>query len=241
MAPSNAPQPPQAPPAPPPKPPVTIDAVMRLLRDDRLRGFRIDVETDQIVEGDEQAEKQRRMEFVTAVGGLLSGAMKLEANPAAGALMPAVGETIMFAVRGFRAGRQLEEVFETALEKAAMLIAQPREAEPDPKAQVQLQTEQIKLQGVREKTAAEVQKAQFGIQQAQVEQQDDFARIQLDQQKQADEHARAERMQAMEERMLLLEHQLKMAEHGHEMQRMDRQAALDAQAAAQPTVGAGGI
>ncbi|WP_375453723.1 hypothetical protein [uncultured Methylobacterium sp.] len=197
---------------------MTIDAVMNLLRDDRMRGFRIDVETDQIVEGDEQAEKQRRMEFVTAIGGLLGNAMKLEANPAAAALMPAVGETIMFAVRGFRAGRQLEEVFETALEKAAMLIAQPKPPQADPKMQIQMQSEQIKLQGVREKTAAEVQKAQLGIQQAQVEQQDDFARLDMERQRMMADHARETQAAARDDAYA-------HAQHVREMQALEAEAA----------------
>jgi hypothetical protein len=42
--------------------------VIELLRDERTRGFRIEIETDSTVEPDEQAEKQRRVEFLEAVG-----------------------------------------------------------------------------------------------------------------------------------------------------------------------------
>lgn len=225
---------PQPVPPPPPKPPVTIDAVMQLLRDDRMRGFRIDIETDQLVEADEQAEKQRRMEFVTAIGGLLGNAMQLEANPAAGALLPAVGASIMFAVRGFRAGRELEETIETALERAALLISQPKPQEQDPKAAVQMQVEQVKLQGVREKAAAESQKAQMEIVGKQVEQQDDFARLDMDRQRMMAEQAREDRASQMEERMAMLEAQLREREHQLEMMRMERQAAVDHHAAMMP-------
>ncbi|MGO7202366.1 hypothetical protein ACCT30_13715, partial [Rhizobium ruizarguesonis] len=42
----------------------TIDEVVQLLRNDSIRGFQIDIETDSTIEPDEDAEKQRRMEFV---------------------------------------------------------------------------------------------------------------------------------------------------------------------------------
>src|SRR5262249_49358580 len=44
------------------------DEEMALLRDDNLRSFLIDVETDSTIQPDEDAEKQRRVEFITAVG-----------------------------------------------------------------------------------------------------------------------------------------------------------------------------
>ena len=47
--------------------PVTIDAVVALLRDDRMRGFRIDVETDSLVEADQQQERADRTAFVQAL------------------------------------------------------------------------------------------------------------------------------------------------------------------------------
>ncbi|MDN5006423.1 hypothetical protein ACFQZO_37050, partial [Bradyrhizobium sp. GCM10027634] len=50
---------PQGQPIPQPAgpPPVTIDAVMQLLRNERMRGFKIDVETDSLVEADQNQEK----------------------------------------------------------------------------------------------------------------------------------------------------------------------------------------
>lgn len=50
----------------------TIDEVVQLLRNDSIRGFQIEIETDSTIEPDEDAEKQRRMEFVQMVGASCS-------------------------------------------------------------------------------------------------------------------------------------------------------------------------
>ena len=45
---------------------VSIDAVMQLLRDERTRGFVIEIETDSTVLTDDMAEKSSRAEFLSA-------------------------------------------------------------------------------------------------------------------------------------------------------------------------------
>jgi hypothetical protein len=86
----------------------TIDKVMKLLRDQRIRPFALDIETDSTTEPDENAQKQRVTEYLTAMGGLLAQAMPgLQQLPEAG---PLIGETIRFAQQQFRVGRQLDGV-----------------------------------------------------------------------------------------------------------------------------------
>jgi hypothetical protein len=88
----------------------TIEAVMKLLRDQRLRPFALDIETDSTIEPDENAQKQRATEYLTALGGLLAQAMPgLQQLPEAG---PLIGETIRFAQQQYRVGRQLDGVVE---------------------------------------------------------------------------------------------------------------------------------
>jgi hypothetical protein len=144
---------------------VTIDQVMQLLRDDRLRGFRIDVETDSLIEADQQAEKQQRTEFVQSVGEFIA-----KVGPIAQAmppLAPLVGGLLQFAVRGFKVGQELEELIETTMHKAGMLLENPPPKQPSP-------DEQIKLEGIKAKTQAEIQKAQID---GQVSQMDAQARM----------------------------------------------------------------
>src|SRR6185503_14850778 len=95
-------------PAPPPfQPPAAAQAllaqptwaeVMGLLRDDALRAFRIDIETDSTIEPDDQDEKRRRIEFIQAVGEYVAKSMP--ALQLAPAMTPVIAEGLKFLVRG---------------------------------------------------------------------------------------------------------------------------------------------
>lgn len=137
-------------------PPVTIDAVVQLLRDDRMRGFRIDIETDSLVEADQTQERKDRTDFVTAIGGFFKefGPVVQQMPP----LAPLAGQLLQFAVRGFKVGAELEESIEKAMAGVAAHLANPPPQQPSP-------DEQIKLEGIKTKTAAEGQKAALGVQQ----------------------------------------------------------------------------
>ena len=55
-----------------PKP--SIEQVLDFLHDHRARAFVLDIETDSTIMADENAEKQRRTEFVTALAGIIAAA-----------------------------------------------------------------------------------------------------------------------------------------------------------------------
>ncbi|OYD03718.1 hypothetical protein [Rhizobium sp. N4311] len=160
-------------PAPPPQPPQvppevqqmmqqpTIDEVVQLLRNDSVRGFRIDIETDSTIEPDEDAEKQRRMEFVQMIGGFMQQAGAIAQQTPM--LVPVMVETLLFAARGFRAGRQLENTLE-------QVGAQLSQAATAPKPPPELTPEQmLDFKTAQVKAGAEQQKAQLGVAQAQIE------------------------------------------------------------------------
>ncbi|RXT18761.1 hypothetical protein B5P46_28125 [Rhizobium leguminosarum] len=162
-------------PAPPPQPPQlppemqkmmeqpTIDEVVQLLRNDSVRGFRIDIETDSTIEPDEDAEKQRRMEFVQMVGGFMQQAGAIAQQTPM--LVPVMVETLLFAARGFRAGRQLENTLEQVGAQLSQSATAPRPPpEPTPEQMINLKTAQVKA-------GAEEKKAQLSVAQAQIEHQ----------------------------------------------------------------------
>jgi hypothetical protein len=123
------------------------DEVIALLRNDRMRGFLIDIETDSTIQPDEDAEKQRRVEFVTAVGGFMREA--LPAAQMSPAIIPMLGETLLFMARGFRAGRSLEETIERSMQALQQQVAQAQ-GQPNPevqKAQMEAQMKQQEMQG----------------------------------------------------------------------------------------------
>jgi hypothetical protein len=118
----------------PPMSKPTWEELVAFLRNDRARGFSIEIETDSTIQPDEDAEKQRRTEFASAVGTLVKEAAPLVMQ--APAIGPFVAEVIKFVAQGFRAGRPLEGAIDQLgqmLAGMAQQAAQPKEPPPDPK------------------------------------------------------------------------------------------------------------
>lgn len=102
---------------------VTIEKVMELLREQRVRPFVLDIETDSTVTPDENAQKQRATEFTTAVGGFLTQALTaVQSVPQSAPLM---AETLRYVASQFRAGRQLDGVIDEFAEQMKQLASQP--------------------------------------------------------------------------------------------------------------------
>jgi hypothetical protein len=168
-----------------PQGPTIGELAIKLLRDKGHRQFRIDIETDSTIEIDQQAEKQARTEFVTAVGGFIEQAAPVLAQ--APEFIPMFGEMLLFAVRGFKAGDQLETVIEQAIDglkqkaKAAAQSGPP----PDPNMVVA----QAKAQAIQSDAQTKQQVAAHG---AQIDQAQASADAQATLQKSAGEAAARE-------------------------------------------------
>ena len=129
-------------------------AVAQLLRNDKLRGFRIDIETDSTVALDDQEQKEARVEFLGAAGTFLEKTLPVvQAVPM---IAPLMGEMLLFAVRGFRAGRTFESAFEDAVEKIKQASQQPTEPQPDPEAEARAQRAQVDLETAQAKAAIDI-------------------------------------------------------------------------------------
>ena len=136
----------------------TQEDIFGLLKNNLLRKFKIDIETDSTIAGDESQEKQDRTQFIESLTKFMEtwGPM-VEQNEA---LAPLAGQILLFGVRAFRVGRELEEVIEETADKLAV----PGAASKKPDAKVQ--AEQVKLQAAIAKTQSEIQKAQIDAQTA---------------------------------------------------------------------------
>ena len=140
---AQAQQPGQPPPPPPPVDPKmmrmlndpTWEEVEGLMRDNALRTFRIDIETDSTIEPNDQEEKQRRVEFVEAVGQYLE--KTLTVVQLAPEMLPGVVEGLKFLVRGFRVGREMEDVIEQARDKLQARAEQQQAQGPQPNPEAQ--------------------------------------------------------------------------------------------------------
>lgn len=137
------------------------DDVMDLLRDDRLRSFRIDIETDSTGQADDMAEQQRATEFVTAVGGFMEKAAT--AMQTAPELAPVMSEMLEFTARRFRAGRGLEETIEKSFQELAKRVQTPADPQPTPeqlKAKADVEAQQQKMAADQQKHDQQMQAGQ---------------------------------------------------------------------------------
>lgn len=135
-----------------------FEQAIELLRDDVLRGFRVDIETDSTVVLDEEEEKQSRVEFLQAAGSFMQQAV--EVGQVAPQMTPLLGEMLLFGIKGFRAGRQLESAFEDAVAQMKQAAQQPQQQGPDPR---QIEAE-AKAQQAQADMAISQQRAQADMQ-----------------------------------------------------------------------------
>ncbi len=140
----------------------TIEKVMKLLREQKLRPFVLDIETDSTIAPDENAQKQRATEFITAFGGAMAQALPLvqEAPQAA----PLMAEALKYVASQFRAGRQMEGAIEEFADSMSALAQQPKQ---DPMAAKGA----AEAQAIQQTAQIEAQRAQLEQQTAQAEQQ----------------------------------------------------------------------
>jgi hypothetical protein len=128
-----------------------IADAIALLRQDKLRGFRIDIETDSTVQGDAEQEKAQRIEFLTATTKFIETAAQV--TQLVPEFAPLAAKMLGFGVRGFRVGRDLESAIEDFCDKAEQ-DAKERAANP----QQQPNPELIKAETERMKAQAEIER-----------------------------------------------------------------------------------
>lgn len=138
-----------------------------ILTNDLMRSFRIDIETDSTVTEDAQAEKQGRIEMVTAVTTFLK-----EVGPLVEAqIIPqnVASELLGFAVRGFKVGRSLEDTLDELSgseedPRMAQMAQQMQAAQQQMQGEAQQQIEQI--QGEADKKIEQLEAEIFELEKA---------------------------------------------------------------------------
>lgn len=153
------------------------EETLDLLRRERLREFRIRIETDSTVQADATGEQESRVQFLTAVTQFLQTAGPMVAE---GTLPIGVAKSLlMFGARGFKIGREVEEELEQLGENQG----------PNQAAQ----------QKDRDAEALQ-QEMQFKIADMQAKQEIDVAKVQLDKQRVVND---AQRVQIENQRLQL--------------------------------------
>jgi hypothetical protein len=144
----------------------------------------------------------------------------VQANPE---MVGMAGQMLMFAVRAFPVGRELEEIIEQTMDKIGAAAGQPKPPSG----------EQLKAQSDMAKNKAEIEKAQIDAQSAQVKARSDMQRAQLDSQAAVAGHQmelEKMRMQMqLETHKANLQGQSMVAQHQMDQQRMQGQQQLDSQ------------
>jgi hypothetical protein len=129
-----------------------------------LRSFRVEVSADTLVYLDEQAEKESRVEFLTATGGFIEkmSAVLMQTPPEAkGPVVGLLMEMLKFGVTGFKVGKNIEGAFDETAEKLKQIANQPQPSpQPDPALEAAKLDAQTQMQVAPVKAQAEVAKAQ---------------------------------------------------------------------------------
>lgn len=121
-----------------------VEQALMLLKNEPLRNFNIDIETDTLVLIDQQKDKQDRLEFLTAVGGFMRQAM--DAGQQQPQMIPLLGELMLFGIRGFKIGRTVEGSFEKFIEQSKQQAQNPQPSAEEKKIQADMQAVQLKAQ-----------------------------------------------------------------------------------------------
>jgi hypothetical protein len=122
---------------------ITVEKAVGLLREQRIRPFVLEIETDSTIQPDENAEKEKRAEFLGALASTLQQIVPLVAQQPAAA--PFAAELLKFAAAPFRAGRALEGAIEQFAETVKGEAEQAVQNPPPSPEQVKTEQEDRKL------------------------------------------------------------------------------------------------
>lgn len=126
--------------------------MIQVMRNDKLRSYRVDVETDSTVFEDAESEKQAVTEMIGAASKFVEAWLPvIQAQPA---MLDLAFEMLSFALRRFKTGRTLEDVVEQTRLKLQQAASQPKP--PDPK----VQQEQAKAQAAQQQAQLDMQVSQ---------------------------------------------------------------------------------
>lgn len=172
---------------------VPIEDVMKLLRDDKARGFAFEIATDSTILTDEMQEKASRNEFLTTFMGAAQGMTLFATMGEPGVKL--AGEMLKFVLQPYRVGREMNSVIDEFIDAAPQMAAQAQAAqgqggngeaeaamaEANAKiAEAELQKAQAAIAKVQADTASKQQEMQLKAMEAQEKAKADQQRIGLE-------------------------------------------------------------
>jgi hypothetical protein len=143
-----------------------IQPAVQMLKDTPVAAYHLEIQADDMSIPDYAVEKQSRMEYITAMGQLIS--QSWQAIQAAPEMAPLVLQTLQWGAAGFKNGRMLEGVLDQAVDSALKQVAQKQQQpEPPPPEVIEAQADAKR-------------KDQEAMQDAQIKARDSQAEIQRD-------------------------------------------------------------
>lgn len=134
----------------------TIEKCVKLLRDQKMRPFALDIETDSTINPDEQAEKASRAEFMTAFAQSSQALMGVAMQGPAGAAL--AGEMLKFSLAPFRVGRMLEGAIDDFVDQ---MVQQAGQQKPNPEQEALQAKSQAEQEAHKANMAEKAQAAQL--------------------------------------------------------------------------------
>ena len=211
-------------PPPPPDPKMIIaervQSAIDLLRNDIERGYRIDIETDSTIFGDQMQERQDVIEFITTMTSFIGEAGTM--GQAIPEFVPLAGKMLQFGCRRFKAGRDLESAIndftEKMAKKAKHLSENPQPTPEEQKAQAEIQQTMLESQMQQKNDERDAQKQAANDQREfQIKQAED----QREAQKMQMEMGIAQQEAAQKQEEMRMEMEFKQQEHAIRMKELE--------------------
>lgn len=216
---------------------VTIDAVMQLLRDERMRPFVLEVETDSTIEPDQMAEKQNRTEFMSALGPMLQ--QGIDAMQLAPQLGPFLAEAVRFVASGFKVARSMDDAIDELAEGFADYQPPAPEGEDPAIAQAAQAAEAAKAEAAKAVSDAKAQEVQGKLAMMEKQGQQDAQRAQMEMGKMQSDAQTAARKAELDAQKMQMDMVQSSQAHQQQMELMRAQIAkieADVEAKAQAAV-----
>ena len=129
------------------------DEMLEIMRNDKLRNYQIDVETDSTIFANEEEVKRTRIEFANVFGNYLVKA--IEATRAAPEITPIAFEILKFVAGAWKIGRNFEDVIEQTEAQVMQQLQAMQQQPPQPSPEEAIQQQKIMAELEREKLKQE--------------------------------------------------------------------------------------
>lgn len=199
------------------------EEVESLIRNDALRGFRIDVESDSTIRSDMTRNQTMMTQFLQGVGEF---ARSVGPGVSEGMIPADIAVEILSAfARNFRLGKQAEDALDRYADIAKQQAANPQ-PKPDPKAEAEKAKAQAEQQKLTMELQAKQQETQMRLQMMQAEYQMKVAELDLKKQ----ELALKQQEMGLKAEMQQQEIAMKQEQRMQDMQMRGQQMAMESDA-----------